>query len=179
MNGKTQKWVNAALALWTAVALIVSVVALMESQTEYQTMSASGYLFSLEDGTGTVRFSVSDDGEIDGLGAIDVDGAATLNSTLDVDGATTLGGSLTLESVAFSGPVVFGMASNVVSGTTIAHGLGASPVAIALGMSAMTTTSVLTHNVAVLISDTMYITLATNLVEASIAVPQVWWIAGK
>ena len=33
---------------------------------------------------------------LDVTGAMDVDGAATLNSTLDVDGATTLNGNVTL-----------------------------------------------------------------------------------
>jgi len=53
---------------------------------EYQEMSASGYIFKLEDGSGTTQLTVDDDG------ALNVVGAADFDSTLNVDGAATLAG---------------------------------------------------------------------------------------
>jgi len=125
-----QGWINAGLAALAAVALVVGVLGYLEASAEYQVMSASGYLFSLEDGTGTVRFSVSDAGAIDGLGAIDADGAATLNSTLDVDGATTLNSTLDVD-------------GNVSSGTgavTVTDALTVSgPITLASNVNALST----------------------------------------
>jgi len=92
-----QKWLNVGLAIGVAAALVIGVIALLEVSTEYQVMSASGYLFALTDGTGTVKFSVSDAGAVNTVGAADfdstlnVDGNATFNAALDVDGNVSSG----------------------------------------------------------------------------------------
>jgi len=49
-----------------AIALLFSALAFVESRTVIQEMSASGYLLTLDDGTGTVQFSVTDAGVVSG-----------------------------------------------------------------------------------------------------------------
>jgi len=91
-----------------AIALLVGtgVVAYLESQTEYQVMSISGYAFRLEDGEGTEIFSVTDAGNTTVTGTLTVDDIVTFNaslatsgdletsSDLDVGGSSTLTGTL-------------------------------------------------------------------------------------
>lgn len=100
---------RAIVAIIAAMALILAVISLADSQVDYQTMSVSGYLFTVEDGEGNVRFSVSDAGAVDGIQALDADGAVTLNSTLDVDGNVSSGtGAFTItDSLNVTGAVDF------------------------------------------------------------------------
>ena len=96
------------VAVVVAIALLVAtgVVAYLESQTEYQVMSISGYAFRLEDGEGTEIFSVTDAGNTTVTGTLTVDDIVTFNaslatsgdletsSDLDVGGSSTLTGTL-------------------------------------------------------------------------------------
>jgi hypothetical protein len=61
MSGK-EKAFRIGLVLAVAAALLLSALAFVEGRTEIQEMSASGYLLTLDDGEGTVQFSVSDAG---------------------------------------------------------------------------------------------------------------------
>jgi hypothetical protein len=98
---------------------------------------------------------------------------AYVEGTFEVDGAAQFDGTLTLESVAFSGPVTFGTATTVVSGTTIAHSLATTPtVAILTPQS----TGGYTATVYVLATDDTNITVA---VQDGVTVPTVNWLAGK
>jgi len=74
---------------------------------QYQEMSASGYLFLLEDGEGTTQFSVDDDGDVYAAGGLDFDGVldvdgdvdldnVSVSGTLDVTGVATLDGGADL-----------------------------------------------------------------------------------
>jgi hypothetical protein len=84
-------WHRVAIAVLVTVLAVAGVVAYLETRTEYQVMSVSGYALRLEDGTGTEIFAVTDAGNTDVAGTLNADGAATLNSTLDVDGNLSSG----------------------------------------------------------------------------------------
>lgn len=104
-----------------------------------------------------------------------------VSGTLNVVGAVTVTndivvtGMLTLEGLAFSGPVVFGNASGVVSGTTIAHGLGTTPTAAALAPSYL---GAFTNTIYVLATDATSITVALGYSEG-VTTTDVYWFAGK
>lgn len=69
-------------------------------------------------------------------------GTETLNGAVSATaGLTVTGGTLGLSGVSFSGPVHFGSATAVISGTTIAHTLGVTPTAVLLTASGVVTTS--------------------------------------
>lgn len=98
-------------------------------------------------------------------------GDLTVAGTAAVTGATTLTGALTLQGVAVSGPLRYGAATTVVSGTTIAHGLATTP-----------TIALLTAGVP--ITTPLYITArdATSItvgINDSVSVTTVFWAAGK
>ena len=61
---RKETWFRAGLVVAVAMALLFSALAFVESQTQIQEMSASGYLLALDDGTGTVQFSVTDAGVV-------------------------------------------------------------------------------------------------------------------
>ena len=63
---------------------------------------------------------------LDVTGAMDVDGATTLNSTLDVDGATTLNGAVTLGNAAGDAVTVTGTVSSNVIFTDATYDIGAA-----------------------------------------------------
>lgn len=84
------------LVLAVAAALLLSALAFVESRTEFQEMSASGYLLTLDDGAGTVQFSVTDAGVVSApnFSATDdltVAGDATIGGTVDVGGLLNYG----------------------------------------------------------------------------------------
>jgi hypothetical protein len=89
-----------AVAVVLAVTLALGLFFLLSSAEEpvdVGIQSLSGYAFRLEDDTGSVIFSVSDSGGVDGLQTLDADGAVTLNDTMDVDGNITSGtGAITM-----------------------------------------------------------------------------------
>jgi len=85
-----KKWFEGVLVVGVALALAIGVVALIQGGTEFQEMSASGYLFSLKDGEGTTKFSITDAGNATVAGTFTSNGAGDFDSSLNVDGATTL-----------------------------------------------------------------------------------------
>ena len=149
--------------------------------------------------TTTVTGPFTNNGNTSITGTLDVDGATTLNSTLDVDGNissgtgavtvtdavyitstletvgnVTAGGTLTLESVAFSGPVRFGTASSVVSGTLIAHSLATTPTAILL--TPQSTGGYTTTVPYILASNATSFTVG---IADSVTIATLHWMAGK
>lgn len=96
--------------------------------------------------------------------------------TLDVAGAATFAGTVTVDSVPLSGPVTFGSASSVVSGTTIAHGLATTPTAVVV---TPVYAGVLTNTVYVISTDSTSITLGIGYTTGVTTVTTVYWMAGK
>lgn len=96
----------------------------------------------------------------------------SVTAGITVGGAITTSG-LTLDSVRFSGPLTFGGASGVVSGTPVAHGLGALPTSILVSAS-----GIVTAHPMVAISDTTNFTICF-LTDEDPPAMTVYWIAGK
>jgi len=119
--------------------------------------------------------NVDANGDFDSLSTLSIDSSAYTNSTGDIalNGNVGVTGTLTLESVAFSGPVRFGSATSVVSGTTIAHGLGITPTVALLTPGA---TGGYTATVYILASNAVSITIG---VQDGVTVPTLYWLAGK
>ena len=102
-------------------------------------------------------------------GSIAVAGDAT------VVGAVS-GGSLTVGGVAQSGAIKYGTQSGVISGTTIAHGIGTTPTVFVVqndGIRAATFTQTLYHGGCDVTSCTVYFT------QGSITNTVIDWFAGK
>lgn len=83
-------------------------------------------------GFGSTGVTISDAGNIDANGTLNIDGATTLNSSLDVDGATTLNGNVTLgnatsDTLSFTGRVN----SDILPSTTNTRDLGSSSLKFA------------------------------------------------
>lgn len=88
-----EKWAVGVVLALTLVVAVYAVVRAEMGPIEYQEMSASGYLFRLEDGTGTEMFSVTDAGAVTAAGAVTSGGLTDLNGNcldLDTDGDTSL-----------------------------------------------------------------------------------------
>ena len=105
-------------------------------------------------------------------------GNLIVSDDISVTAGITFGGAittdgLTLDSVRFSGPLTFGGASGVVSGTPIAHGLGVLPTAILVSAS-----GIVTAHPMVLISDTVNFTVCF-LTDQNPPAMEVYWMAGK
>ena len=83
------------------------------------------------------------------------------------------GATLTLDSVTVSGPLTFGSAASVVTGTTIAHGLATTPTSVLLSASGVVTTHPL-----VLSTDATSITVGF-ITDDDPPAMTVYWIAGK
>lgn len=84
-------------------------------------------------GIGVTRFN----SDVEANQRLTVKGAVDFDYTFNVDGAATFNGaaglsSLSIGSVAQTGAVRSGSASTVISGTTIAHGIGTTPTAFFL-----------------------------------------------
>lgn len=104
------------------------------------------------------------------------------SNVFDVDnnGNTEISGTLTLKSVSFSGPIAFGTASNVVSGTEIAHGLGTTPTVTVLTPEHLT--PVFTNVIYILSTNSTSITVGlgqTGVTGGITTVNTVHWMAGK
>jgi hypothetical protein len=79
-------WHRVAIAILVTALAVAGVVMYLETQTEYQVMSVSGYLFAVEDGTGTDQFTIADGGTVDVQGnKIDLDADADTSLTADTD----------------------------------------------------------------------------------------------
>lgn len=94
------------------------------------------------------------------------------------DGATldlNDGAILTYEDVTVSGPVRFGTASNVVTGTTIAHGIGTTPTSVILTPQY---NGALTQSLYVMSTDATNITVGLES-GSVVTVTTVNWLAGK
>ena len=129
------------------------------------------------DGATTLNSTLDVDGNISsGTGAVKVTDALYVTSTLETVGNVTAGGTLTLESVAFSGPVTFGSASSVVTGTTIAHGLATTPTAVTLTPMYV---GAFTNTVYVLATDATSITIGIGYTTGVTTVTSLYWMAGK
>jgi len=94
-----EKWFRVGLVVAVAAALLFSALAFVESQIQIQEMSASGYLLTLDDGTGTVQFSVTDAGVVAGADFSATDDLiaaddATIGDDLVVTDAADVGGLL-------------------------------------------------------------------------------------
>lgn len=116
---------------------------------------------------GGAKMVVGSGGEIEVQSGATLDLQSGATSSADSLSITTL----TLDSVAVSGPVTFGSATAVVSGTTIAHGLATTPTSAIVIASGVITTA--PH---VLRTD------ATNLTVGYItggSAQTVYWLAGK
>jgi cytoskeletal protein CcmA (bactofilin family) len=102
--------------------------------------------------------------------------AEQVTSTDDIEATDNISGaSLTLDSLQLTGPMVYGVASNVIDGTTIAHGVGTTPT-----MALLTPfyASNLTQTVSI---SAMTATSITVEIEAGsvTTVTTVYWLAGK
>jgi len=105
-----------------------------------------------------------------------MDGDLEVNGVSVLDGNVTAGGTLTLESVAFSGPLRFGTATNIANDGTIAHGLGTTPtLAIVIPL---TTTATITNTPYVKSLDVTNITVVVPSGAVS-TFDNLMWIAGK
>jgi hypothetical protein len=100
-------------------------------------------------------------------------GSLTVNGATVLSDAVTLSSTLTLEEVAFSGPVRFGSAT-VVTGTSIAHGLGVTPTAVVISPLY---DGALTQTFYVMSADNISITI--GLETGSITTTTVYWMAGR
>jgi len=103
---RKETWFRAGLVVAVAMALLFSALAFVESQTQIQEMSASGYLLALDDGTGTVQFSVTDAGVVS---------AADFSATDDLIAAddATIGGDLVVTDAADVGGLLNYGANNM------------------------------------------------------------------
>ena len=127
------------------------------------------------DGAATINGAVDIDGNISsGTGAVTVTDAVYITSTLETVGNITAGGTLTLESVAFSGPIRFGTASSVVSGTLIAHSLATTPTAVLL--TPQSTGGYTTTVPYILASNATSFTVG---IADSVTIVTLHWMAGK
>ena len=120
---------------------------------------------------------------------LNITGTLTVAGTSDLQGAVSdsggsftiaddavVTGTLTLESVAFSGPITFGSASAVVTGTEIAHGLGVTPTSVVLTPMY---NGVFTNTVYVVGTNVTSITVGLGYAEGVTTVTKVYWMAGK
>lgn len=124
---------------------------------------------------------------VEGWNGVDVNlysdaGSTSKFSVEGSTGATIVGdsstGSLTLEGVAFSGPVVFGAESNVISGALIAHGLGTTPTAIILTPFYSTSSGEFTQTLS--ISATNATSFTVNISPGAVTtITTVYWMAGR
>lgn len=122
--------------------------------------------------TSAVRFREAVTAERD----VTVTGAVTAAS-VTASGAVTAG-SLTIGAVSQTGPMRFGTATNVISGTTIAHGLGVTPTVTLLTTQIITGPATLTQTVYVLSTNATSITVGLSMGALS-TIPTVNWAAGK
>jgi len=108
-------------------------------------------------------------------GAVTAGGAATFNGAATFAVTPTMPG-ITINGVAQSGAVRYGKASNVISGTTVAHGVGTTPtmfLARNYGIQATTFTQTLYGGNCGVTSCTIYLSAgAVTTVTAA-------WIAGR
>ncbi len=125
---------------------------LLVSQSVEFSGNATGAYF-----TGTVSMRAQDATVVNGLAAKYI----TSTNVISMSGAT------------FTGPIKYGSASNVISGTTIAHGMGTTPTWCALTPSGHVTA---TYNVGALgaVSVTVY-----SLVEQNPPAVTMLWTCGK
>lgn len=79
-----EKWAVGVMLVLTLAVAVYAVVRAEAEPIEYQEMSASGYLFRLEDGTGTEKFSITD------AGNVTTAGTTTNNGDVSIDGTTPL-----------------------------------------------------------------------------------------
>lgn len=100
-----------------------------------------------------------------------ITGTTAISGTSTLVGNTTLNGTLTLESVAFSGPLVFGIQAGCTEGTQIAHGLAITPsVVLITPASAITATAY--------VSETDDTNITIGFVGGS-GSAVLYWMAGK
>lgn len=107
-------------------------------------------------------------GDLTVVGDIDFDGDMQLDHSIAVDGDLTNAG------VDFTGPVVFGTVSNVISGTEIAHGLGFTPTTVLL-----TAESGVTFDSVVFILSTDVTSITVGIEAGTVTtVTKMHWLAG-
>ena len=104
-------------------------------------------------------------------------GNTVISGTLKVTDTTNLVGALTLQGVAVSGPYRYGSATNVISGTGIAHGLATTPTIIFLYPTL--TTSGITQTFYVLSSNATTITIGLSEPGEITTTTRLDWLAGK
>ena len=142
---------------------------------------------------GVSRFN----GDVEINGKTLIKGVATFNSAANFAGDATVSGaftggslaggsvlvggiisgaSLTLNGVAQTGAIKYGTQAIVISGTTIAHGIGTTPTMFTVdndGLQATTFTQTLYHGNCNVTSCTVYVT------QGSVATYTIDWVAGK
>lgn len=91
--------------------------------------------------------------------------ALRVGKDLTIDGAVTWGGAMV------SGPYRYGVATSVISGTLIAHGLGTTPSVVLLTAGTPITTPLF-----VTARNAVSLTVGVN---GGVTVPTVFWLAGK
>jgi hypothetical protein len=96
-----------------------------------------------------------------------------VNGNAQITGTLNITNGLSISAVSFSGPVKFGKVTGVVTGTTIAHGLGVTPTSVLLTASGTVTTTP-----EVLATNTTSITVGFKPGENPDAMT-VNWMAGK
>lgn len=151
----SQKMWNVVLALVSAAALVLGVLSFTAAGEQAVPRGANVPISFTQGGK---RLTV-------GKGAtLLVESGGTLSAT---------SGTLYVEGSALSGPVAFGSASSVVTGTTIAHGLGTTPTAVLLTAGQPVTTTPL-----VLATGVTSITVGFLNTHNPPAMT-VYWLAGK
>jgi hypothetical protein len=119
--------------------------------------------------------TVNANGDFDSISVAGNADLTTINNTgvnpITINDDLVVTGTLTLESSAFSGPLRFGSATAVVTGTTIAHGLTTTPT-----MAILTAGETITTPLFVLALNATNITVGVN---DALTVALIYWIAGK
>ena len=102
------------------------------------------------------------------------EGNISTTGTISAGANIIAGGTLSVEAVAFSGPITFGSASTVVTGTTIAHGIGTTPTSVML-----TSGHAFTEAVSIFVSALDGTNITVGMYPTTNTLDTVYWMAGK
>ena len=156
----------------TVVALVLALLGLLlpaQVAPVAPVTSSQGLTFGTSNFGGSI--AVAGDATIAGA----VSGGSLSGGSILVGGIVS-GASLTVNGVAQTGAIKYGGQSTVISGTTIAHGIGTTPTVFTVqndGVQAGTFTQTLYHGNCGVTSCTVYVT------SGSVATYTVDWFAGR
>ena len=159
--------------LISVVALALAVLGLLLPAQAPQAAPTAAGSQALTFGTSNFGGSIAVAGDATVVGA--VSGGSLAGGSVLVGGIIS-GASLTVNGVAQSGAIKYGTQSGVISGTTIAHGIGTTPTVFLVnndGRQATNFTQTLYHGACDVTSCTVYYS------QGSITTTVIDWIAGK